>query len=169
MGETHHKKSSHSSPNNLCDEVVHHVPPSNPYQIWLAPAKDSMGNRELPCNHMWQRMHRTHNPGMPQTKDALQSLPQSSHILEPKDSVSEDSQSLCPDDSVNDTEIEDFLHKFTQSPSIEANILRIGDCNPFDEMSSYEDYSVPNLSECNLFDDNSSSPTDRFQDVLELG
>ena len=32
MGETHHEKSSHYSPNDLCDEVVHHVPPSNPYQ-----------------------------------------------------------------------------------------------------------------------------------------
>ena len=29
--------------------------------------------------------------------------------------------------------------------------------------------TVPNLSECNLFDDNSSSPTERFQDVIELG
>ena len=52
-------------------------------------------------------------------------------------------------------------------PSIEDNVLRIGDCDPF-EMSSHDDDSVPNLSECNLFDDNSSSPTDRFQDVIEL-
>ena len=33
-------------------------------------------------------------------------------------------------------------------------------------MSSHDDDSVPNL--CNLLDDNSSSPTDRFQDVIEL-
>ena len=99
---------------------------------------------------------------MSQTKDAIQSLPQSSHILEPEDSDSQDSLSLCPDGSVNDTEYEDSLHEFTQSPSIEANILRIGDCDPFDEMSSHEDDSVPNLSACNLFDDNSSLPTDRF-------
>ena len=112
-------ESYHYSLKDLCDEVVHHVPPSNPYQVWPPPAKDSMGNKELTCNHIWERMHRTHNPGMPQTKDALQSLSQSSHILEPEDSDSEDSLSLCPDDSVNDTEFEDSLHEFTQSPSIE--------------------------------------------------
>ena len=38
--------------------------------------KNSMGNKELPCDHIWERTHRTHNSGMPQTKDALQSLPQ---------------------------------------------------------------------------------------------
>ena len=63
-----------------------------------------MGNKELPCDHFWER---THNPGIPQTKDALPFLPQSSHILEPEDGNSEDSQSLCLDDNVTDTEIED--------------------------------------------------------------
>ena len=77
--------------------------------------KDSMGNTELPCDHFWERTHRTHNPGIPQTQDALQPLPQSSHILEPKDTASKDFQSLCPHDSVNDTEFEDSLHEFTVS------------------------------------------------------
>ena len=36
-------------------------------------------------------------------------------------------------------------------------------------MSSYDDDSVPNLSECNLVDDNLSSPPDQLQDVIELG
>ena len=166
MGETHREKSSPYSPNDLCDEVAHHVPPSNPYKVWPPSTKDSMGNKELSGNHAGGRLHSTHNPGTPQTKDALQSLPQSSHILELEDSDSEDSLSLCPDDSVNDTEFEDSLYEFTQSPSTEANILRISDCDPFDEMSSHDDDSVPNL--CNLLDDNSSSPTHRFQDVIEL-
>ena len=104
---------------------------------------------------------------MPQTNDALQSLSQSSHILDHDDSDSEDSQSLYPDYSFNDdTEFEDSLHEFTQSTSIEENIPRIGDCDPFDEMSSHDDDSIPNP--CNLLDDNSSSPTDRFQDIIEL-
>ena len=166
MGETHHEKSSPYSPNDLCDEVAYHVPPSNPYKVWPPSTKDIMGNKELSGNHAGGRLHRTDNPGKPQTKDALQSLPQSSHILEPEDSDSEDSLSLYPDDSVNDTEFEDSLYEFTQSPSTEANILRISDCDPFDEMSSHDDDSVPNL--CNLLDDNSSSPTHRFQDVIEL-
>ena len=33
VGETHHEKPSHYSLKYLCDEVVHHVPPSNPYQV----------------------------------------------------------------------------------------------------------------------------------------
>ena len=107
---------------------------------------------------------------MLQTHDILQSHPQSSHILEPEDIDFEDSQSLDPDDSIGeDTEFKDSLHEFAQSTSTEGSILRIGDCVPFDDMSSHNDDSVPNLSECNLFDDNSSSPTDRFQDVIELG
>ena len=57
------------------------------------------------------------------------------------------------------------LHEFTQSLSIEENVLTIGDYHPF-EMSSHDDF-VPNLSACNLFDDNSSSLNDRFQDVIE--
>ena len=71
--------------------------------------------------------------------------------------------------SLNSTEFQDSLHEFIQSPSIEDNVLRIGDCDPFDEMSSHDNDSGPNLSECNLFDDHSSSPTERFQDVIELG
>ena len=127
-----------------------------------------MGNKELPYDHFWERTHRTPNPGIPQNKDAFQSLPQSSHILDHKDSNYEDSLSLHPDDSVNDTEFEDSLHEFTQSPSIENNVLRIDDCDPI-EMSSHDDDSVPNCSECNLFNDNSSSPIERLQDVIELG
>ena len=127
--------------------------------------KDGMGNKELSCDHFWERIHRTPNPGIPQTKDAFQSLPQSSHILEPKDSDSEDLQSLYPDDSVNNTEFQDSLHEFTRSPSIEDNVLIIGDCDPF-EMSSRDDDFVPNLS--NPFGDNLSSPNDWFSDVIEL-
>ena len=97
-----------------------------------------MGNKELPCDHFWEITQRTHNPCIPQAQDALQSLPQTSHILEPKDGGSEDSRSLHPDDSVNDTDFEDPLHDFTQSPSIEDTVLRIGDCDPF-EMSSHDD------------------------------
>ena len=114
-----------------------------------------MVNRELPCDCFWERMHRTPNPGMPQTQDDFQSLPQFPHILDHKDSDYKDSSSLCPDDNVNDTELKDSLHEFTQYPSIEDNVLRIGDCDPF-EMSSHDDDSAPNLSD--LFDDNSSSP-----------
>ena len=73
-----------------------------------------MGNKELSCDHFWERTHRTPNPGIPQTQDAFQSLPQSSHILESKDSDSEDFQSLYPDDSVNDIELKDSIHEFTQ-------------------------------------------------------
>ena len=51
MGETHHEKSSHYRLNDLCDEVVHHVSPSNPYKVWPPPTKDSMGNKELSGNH----------------------------------------------------------------------------------------------------------------------
>ena len=63
---------------------------------------------------------------MPQTQDTLQPHPESSHILEPEDS---DSESLQPDDSVDDNN--EF--EFTKSTSTEENILRIGDCDPFDE------------------------------------
>ena len=51
MGETYWK-SCHVSPSDLHDEVIHHAPPSNPYQVWPPPTKDSMGNKELPCNHI---------------------------------------------------------------------------------------------------------------------
>ena len=39
----------------------------------------------------------------------------------------------------------------SQSPSIEGNVLRIDDCDPF-EMSSYDDDPVPNLGQCKIFD-----------------
>ena len=165
MGERHGKL-YHYSPQDLCDEVVHHALPSNPYQVGPPPAKDSMDNEEPPSNHTKTKES---SPGMPPIQDTLQPHPQSSHILEPEDSDSEDSQSLYPDDSVNDdTKFEDSLNELTQSTSIEESILRIGDSDPFDDMSSHDDGSVPTLSECNLFDDN-SSPTDRFQDIIELG
>ena len=177
MGETHHENPSPCSLNDLCDEEVHHVPIQDSSHLHLSIMgelhckychvspydKDSMVNKDPPCDHFWERTHRT---GKPQTKGALQSPPQTSHILEPKDGDYEDSQSLHPDDSVNDTEFQDSLHEFIQSPSIEDNVLRIGDCDPC-EMSSHDDDSVPNLSD--LFDDNLSSPTDQFQDVIELG
>ena len=47
MGETHYQKSSHYSPSDLYDEVVHHVSPSNPYKVWPPPTKDSR-TMELP-------------------------------------------------------------------------------------------------------------------------
>ena len=179
MGETHHENSSPCSLNDLCDEVVHHVPIQDSSHLHLpimgelhckychvSPYDKDTGNKELPCDHFWERTYRTHNPGIPQTQDALQSLPESSHILEPKDSDSEDSHSICPDDSVNATEFQDSLHEFTQSPSIEDKVLQIGDYDPC-KMSSHDDDFVPNLSD--LFDDNLSSLTDQFQDVIELG
>ena len=92
--------------------------------------------------------------------------PQTSHILEPRDGDNEDFQSLSPDGSVNNTEFQDSLHEFTPSPSIEDNVLIIGDCDLF-EMSSHDDDSVPNLR--NPFDDNLSSPNDWSSDVIELG
>ena len=112
----------------------------------------------IPFDHFWGRTLRTHNPGMPQTQEALLSLPQSLHILDHKDSDYKDSLSLHPDDSVNNTKFQDSLHEFTQSP----NVLRIGDCDPF-EVSSHDNDFVPKLSD--LFDDNSASLTERFQDV----
>ena len=171
MGETHHENSSPCSINDLCDEEVHHVPIQDSSHLHLpimgelhctychvSPYdKDSMVNKDPPCDHFWERTHRT---GIPQTKGALQPPPQTSHILEPKDGDHEDYQSLCPDGSVNNT-----LHELIQSPSIEDNVLRIGDCDPC-EMLSHDD-TVPNLSD--LFDHNSSSPTVWFQDVIELG
>ena len=153
MGETHHENSSPCSLNDLCDEVVHHIPIQDSSHLHLpimgelhckychvSPYdNDSMVDKELPCDHFWERTCTTHNPGIPQIKNTLQSLPQTSHILEPKDGGSEDSQYLHPDNSVNDTEFQDSLHEFIQSPSIEDNVLRMGDCDPFDEMSSHDD------------------------------
>ena len=177
MGETHHENPSPCSLNDLCDEEVHHVPIQNSSHLHLSIMgelcckychvspydKDSMVNKDPSCDHFWERTHRTR---IPQTKGALQPPPQTSHILEPKDGDYEDSQSLCPDGSVNNTEFQDSLHEFTPSPSIEDNVLIIGDCDPF-EMSSHDDDSVPNLS--NPFDDNLLSPNDWFSDVIELG
>ena len=162
MGERHGKL--YYSPQDLGDEVVHHALPSNPYQIGPPPAKDNMDNEGPPSNHTKTKEK---SPGMPQTQDTFLPHPQSSHILGHENSDSEDSQSLYPDDSVNDDiECEDPLYKFTESTSLKENIPRISDCDAFDEMSSHNHDSVPNL--CNLLDDNSSSPTDRFQDVTEL-
>ena len=63
----------------------------------------------------------------PRLRVLFSSPPQTSHILELKDGDYEDSQSLCPDGSVNNTEFQDSLHEFTPSPSIEDNVLIIGD------------------------------------------
>ena len=177
MGETHHENSSSCSLNDLCDEEVHHVPIQDSSHLHLpimgelhckychvSPYdKDNMVNKDPPYDHFWERTHRT---GIPQTKGALQPPPQTSHILEPKDGDHDNSQSLCPNDSVNNTEFQDSLHEFTPSPSIEDSVLRIGDCDPF-EMSLHDDDSVLNHSD--LFDDNLSSPNDWFSDIIELG
>ena len=116
MGETHHQKNpSPCSLNDLCDEEVHHGPIQDSSHLYLSIMgelcckychvspydKESMVNKDPPCDHFWERTHRT---GKPQTKGALQSPPQTSHILEPKDGDYEDSQSLCPDGSVNNTD-----------------------------------------------------------------
>ena len=154
MGETHHENSSPCSLNDLCDgREVHNVPIQDSSHLHLpimgelhckychvSPCdKDGMVNKDPPFDHFWERIHRT---GIPQTKGALQPPPQTSHSLEPKDGDHEDYQSLCLDGSVNNTEFWDSLHELTQSPSIEDNVLRIGDCDPC-EMLSHDNDTAP--------------------------
>ena len=105
--------------------------------------KDCKGNKELPCDHFWEITHRTHNPGIPQTQDVLQSHPQSSHILAHKDSDYKDSH---PYILMTVLMTLNFRIPYISSYSllgIEDNVLRIGDCDPFDEMSSHDDYPQP--------------------------